>query len=149
MRLHDLGPAKGAKKKRRRVGRGDASGRGSYSGRGIKGQKARSGGAMPPWFEGGQLPLVRRLPFRRGFTNIFRQEYTEVNLDRLRAFPPGSEVTPQEMAQAGIIKGTKRPVKVLARGELDRPLVVVAHRFSAAAREKILAAGGQVKEIPR
>ncbi len=104
---------------------------------------------MPPWFEGGQLPLVRRLPFRRGFTNIFRREYAAVNLDRLGVFTTGTEVTPERLVEAGIIKSTKAPVKVLARGGLDRALTVVAHRFSAAAREKIQAAGGQVRELPR
>lgn len=148
MRIHDLRPARGSRRQRRRLGRGDASGRGSYSGRGMKGQKARSGGGVPPWFEGGQLPLVKRLPFRRGFTNIFRRQYAEVNLDRLHAFEAGAEVTPERLVELGVLQDKKKPVKVLARGDLDRALTVVAHKFSASAREKIERAGGQVRELP-
>ena len=147
MKLHDLRPPEGAKKKRKRVGRGIAAGQGKTAGRGTKGQNSRSGGGVRPYFEGGQLPLVRRLPFKRGFTNIWRIEYTPVNLDRLDGFPAGSEVTPETLAQAGIIKSPQDPVVILGRGEIDRPLKVRAHRFSASAREKILAAGGEVEII--
>ncbi|MFQ6015456.1 MAG: 50S ribosomal protein L15 [Anaerolineae bacterium] len=149
MQLHELRPPKGAKKKRKRVGRGHAAGQGKTAGRGTKGQKARSGGAKGPYFEGGQLPLVRRLPRKRGFTNIFRIEYWPVNIDRLeKRFKAGDEVTPDSLASVGIIKSTKKPVKVLGRGELSKALTVKAHAFSASAREKIQAAGGTVEEIP-
>jgi large subunit ribosomal protein L15 len=148
MKAHDLQPAKGAKKERKRVGRGSASGQGTYAGRGRKGQKARSGGTKAPYFEGGQLPLVRRLPHKRGFVNIFRVEYAEVNVDRLeQAFDTGAEVTPGAMAEAGLIKSVNLPVKVLGRGELSKPLTVEAHRFSAGARLKIEAAGGSIREL--
>jgi large subunit ribosomal protein L15 len=147
MRQHELRPPKGWKKNRRRKGRGDGSGRGTYSGRGIKGQNSRSGGGVRPGFEGGQLPLVKALPAMRGFTNIFRKEYSVVNLDRLAALRSGEEVTPEVMAENGLIKDLKSPVKVLGRGDLDGPMVVKAHRFSDSARQKIEAAGGSVEEI--
>ncbi len=147
MRQHELRPPKGWKKNRRRKGRGDGSGRGTYSGRGIKGQNSRSGGGVRPGFEGGQLPLVKALPAMRGFTNIFRKEYSVVNLDRLAALRSGEEVTPEVMADNGLIKDLKSPVKVLGRGDLDGPMVVKAHRFSDSARQKIEAAGGSVEEI--
>jgi large subunit ribosomal protein L15 len=133
MKAHKLGPPKGAKQNRKRIGRGDGSGHGSFSGRGIKGQKSRSGGGVRPGFEGGQLALFKALPKMRGFTNIFRIEFTEVNLDRLARFQPETEVT------LGLM--------VLGRGELSVPLVVEAHKFSAGARRKIEAAGGSVREI--
>ncbi|NPV07212.1 MAG: 50S ribosomal protein L15 [Anaerolineae bacterium] len=145
MRLHDLGPREGSRKRRKRVGRGIAAGQGKTAGRGTKGQKSRSGGAKPPYFEGGQLPLVRRLPWRRGFTPLSRVSYTPVNLARLAEFEPQSVITPQDMARAGIIKEAEARVKVLGEGELDRPLTVWAHGFSASAREKIEAAGGRAE----
>jgi len=147
MKLHDLRPSEGAKKKRKRVGRGIAAGQGKTAGRGTKGQRARSGHGIRPYFEGGQLPLVRRLPHKRGFTNIFRLEYQEVNVGRLNRFPAGAEVTPQVLVDEGIIKSLRKPVVVLGRGQLERPLTVKAHRFSASAKEKILAVGGQVEEL--
>ncbi len=148
MKLHDLQPAEGAHKNRKRVGRGISAGGGKTAGRGTKGQGARSGGGPRPYFEGGQLPLVRRLPHLRGFTNIWRIEYTPINLERLNNyFAPGSEVSPQTLLEVGIIKSVREPVKILAMGELDRPLTVKAHKFSAAAREKILAAGGSIEEL--
>lgn len=147
MKLHELGPSKGSKKKKRRVGRGIAAGQGKTAGRGTKGQNARSGGGVRPYFEGGQMPLVRRLPYKRGFTNIFKVRYAAVNLDRLEAFPEGAEVSPLTLAEAGIIKSPDEPVVILGRGELNRALNVKAQRFSARAREKILAAGGSVEEI--
>jgi large subunit ribosomal protein L15 len=148
MKLHDLQPAPGSKKRRKRVGRGIAAGQGKTAGRGTKGQMARSGGGKGPYFEGGQLPLVRRLPFKRGFTNIWRVEYAEVNLERLEQFETGSEVTPEALAKAGIIKSASKPVVILARGDLDKKLTVKAHRFSASARAKIEAAGGTVEVLP-
>ncbi len=147
MKLHDLQPAEGAHKNRKRVGRGISAGGGKTAGRGTKGQNSRSGGGVRPYFEGGQLPLVRRLPHLRGFTNIWRVEYTPVNLARLSVFDAGSEITPEALAEAGIIKSVRNPVKILANGDLDRPLTVRAHKFSASAREKILAAGGTVEEL--
>jgi large subunit ribosomal protein L15 len=148
--LHELKPATGAVKKRKRVGRGIAAGQGKTAGRGTKGQKARSGGNLPPYFEGGQLPLVRKLPFARGvgFRDPWRVRFTPVNLERLAVFQKGVEVTPEMLAQAGIIKRRDELVVVLGRGELKHPLTVKAHRFSASARAKIEAAGGMVEELP-
>ena len=150
MKLHDLQPAPGSKKKRKRVGRGMASGKGKTSGRGMKGQGARSGGGKGPYFEGGQLPLVRRLPFKRGFTNIHRIAYKPVNLDRLQEkFSEGEqEVTPETLAEAGIIKRSDKAVAILGGGELTFPLKVKAHRFSKSAVEKIEAAGGTAEVLP-
>ncbi len=150
MKLHDLQPAEGSKKRRKRVGRGIAAGQGKTAGRGTKGQKARSGGSLPPYFEGGQLPLVRKLPFARGvgFRDPWRVEFTPVNVERLEQFSDGSEVDPQALAEAGIIKRADELVAVLGRGELTKPLTVKAHRFSASARAKIEAAGGTVEQLP-
>ncbi|MCH9009482.1 MAG: 50S ribosomal protein L15 [Chloroflexi bacterium] len=147
MQQHELRPPKGAKKNRRRVGRGDSSGFGSYSGRGMKGQNSRTGGGVRPSFEGGQLPLSKKLPKIRGFTNIFRKRYSVVNVDRLAVFPSESEVTPEALSDAGILRNLNNPVKILGRGELNVPLVVSAHKFSASARQQIEAAGGSVREI--
>ena len=146
MRQHELRPPRGARRPRKRVGRGDGSGHGSFSGRGLKGQNSRAGGGVRLGFEGGQNPLIKALPKMRGFTNIFRKESWVVNLDRLSTFPANSEVTPQAMVEAGVVRNLKRPVKVLGRGELDRPLVVEASSFSASARRKIEAVGGSVRE---
>ena len=148
IRQDNLHPAPGAVKKRKRIGRGDGSGDGTYSGRGVKGQKSRAGARMTRGFEGGQLPLVRRLPRKRGFTNIFRTEYQIVKLEQLNIFEPESEVTPQTLVDRRVIKYRRQPVKILAGGELSKPLSVNAHKFSAAARTKIEAAGGKVTEVP-
>lgn len=147
MRLHELAPPEGARTGRRRVGRGLGSGRGKTAGRGTKGQKARSGGSVPPYFEGGQLPLVRRLPYRRGFHNPFRVEYEVVNLDQLDRLPEATEVTPAVMRSHRMARRGERPIKVLARGTLHKPLAVHAHAFSAQARRAIVGAGGSVVEI--
>ena len=147
MQQHELRPPKGAKKNRRRVGRGDSSGFGSYSGRGMKGQNSRTGGGVRPSVEGGQLPLSKKLPKIRGFTSIFRKRYSVVNVDRLAVFPSESEVTPEALIDAGILRNLNDPVKILGRGELNVPLVVSAHKFSASARQQIEAAGGSVREI--
>jgi len=144
---HTLKPAPGAKQKRKRVGRGDGSGHGTYSGRGLKGQKSRAGGGVRLGFEGGQLPIIKRLPRKRGFTNIFRDEYTIVNVGRLNAFAADVEVTPQSLLEAGLIKSIKQPVKILGDGEINRPLTVKAKKFSSAAKAKIEAAGGRAEEI--
>jgi large subunit ribosomal protein L15 len=148
MKLHELQSPKGAKKSRKRKGRGIAAGQGKTAGRGTKGQASRSGGTKGPYFEGGQLPLVRRLPYRRGFTNIFKVQYAPVNLYRLQDFAADAEVSPETLAAAGIIKSPSLPVAILGDGEVDRPLVVKAHRFSASARAKIEEAGGSVEELP-
>ncbi|MDA0770036.1 MAG: 50S ribosomal protein L15 [SAR202 cluster bacterium Casp-Chloro-G4] len=148
MQQHEINPPPGGKhKQKRRVGRGDSSGFGSYSGKGMKGQKSRSGGGVRPGFEGGQLALMKKLPMIRGFTNRFRVAYTAVNLDRLAGFEPNTEVTPELLGQAGIVRALKSPIKILGRGEIDVPLSVAAHKFSASARQKIEAAGGSVREI--
>jgi large subunit ribosomal protein L15 len=150
VKLHELRPQEGALKKRRRVGRGIAAGQGKTAGRGTKGQNARSGGGVRPYFEGGQLPLVRKLPFARGvgFRDPWRVQFTSVNLERLAIFQMEAEVTPETLVDAGIIKRADELVVILGRGELDHPLTVKAHRFSASARAKIEAAGGVVEELP-
>lgn len=147
MKQNDLRPAPGAHKDRTRSGRGISGGRGKTAGRGTKGQNSRSGGSKRSYFEGGQLPLVRRLPHLPGFTNIWRVEYAAVNVERLNQFPAGADVTPETLIAAGVVKASAGGVKILGQGEVDRPLTVKAHRFSATAREKILAAGGTVEEI--
>lgn len=143
---NDLRPVPGSVHRKKRVGRGNASGHGTYSGRGIKGQKSRSGPDLRIGFEGGQIPLVRALSRVRGFRNRFRIEFEPVNLGRLEAAATDGEVTPESLRAAGIVK-SNRPVKVLAEGELSQKLKVTAHRFSAAARSKIEAAGGSVVEL--
>jgi large subunit ribosomal protein L15 len=147
MRQDELAPAPGSTKNRKRVGRGDGSGHGTYSGRGVKGQKSRAGFKMRPGFEGGQLPLIKRLPRKRGFTNIFKTGYSVVNTEKLNMFESGSEVTPESLAAAGLVKTLALPVKILAAGEIDRPLTIRVHKFSAAARAKIEAAGGKAEEV--
>jgi large subunit ribosomal protein L15 len=147
VRQNDIAPARGSKKSSKRVGRGDGSGHGTYSGRGCKGQKVRAGYRMRPGFEGGQLPLIERLPRKRGFTNIFRTEYIRVNVGALKNFPSGSEVSPETMLAAGIVKSLRNPIKILADGDIKLPLTVRAHKFSASAKAKIEAAGGTVEEV--
>lgn len=146
MQQHELRPPRGAKKNRKRIGRGNASGHGTYSGKGIKGQQSRSGYKTNPAFEGGQTPLVRRLPHRRGFNNPFRVEYTPVNLKQLAAME-GSDVTPESLREAGVINSIRRPIKILGDGDLSAALTVKVHRVSASARAKIEAAGGTVEEL--
>lgn len=145
MKLHDLKPDAGSKRKRRRVGRGIAAGKGKTAGRGHKGQGARSGGGKGPYFEGGQLPLVRRLPFKRGFTNIFAIHYQEVNVDMLEArFDDGALVNGASLAAVGLVRDADEPIKVLGRGELGKKLEVHANKFTKSAAEKIENAGGSV-----
>jgi large subunit ribosomal protein L15 len=149
MKLHDLRPDPGAKKKRKRVGRGIAAGQGKTAGRGTKGTGARTGGGKAAYFEGGQLPLVRRLPFKRGFNNIFRIEHQEINLDQLEErFEAKAEVSPQTLVEVGLLKKADNPIVVLARGELKKALTVKTHRISKSARAKIEAAGGTVEILP-
>ena len=147
MEQHELRPPKGAKKPRKRVGRGNASGHGTYSGRGIKGQQSRSGYKTRPAFEGGQTPLVRRLPRRRGFRNPFRVAYTPVNLKDLAKFPADSDVTPESLRETGVVRTLRQPIKILGDGDLTVALTVRMHRVSAAARAKIEGAGGAVEEL--
>ena len=147
MRQDELAPAPGSKKDRKRVGRGDGSGHGTYSGRGCKGQKSRAGYKMRPGFEGGQLPLIKRLPQKRGFTNIFRTEYNVININKLNVFEAGSEVTPESLIAAGIVKSLRHPIKILSDGDINHPLTIKANKFSAAAKAKIEAAGGTAEEI--
>lgn len=139
--LHDLSPAEGSRRDRKRLGRGPGSGTGKTAGRGQKGQKARSGGQIPPGFEGGQMPLQRRIP-KRGFTNVFRTEYQVVNVRDLDDLE--GEVTPSTLRERGRIGSARKPVKILGDGELTAALSVSAHGFSASARENIEAAGGSV-----
>lgn len=146
MKQHEISPAAGSRRDRKRVGRGDGSGNGTYSGRGCKGQKSRSGYRMRPGFEGGQLPIIKRLPRKRGFTNLFRKEYSIVKLGTLNIFEANSEVTPGILLDAGIIKSLKLPVKILADGDIKHPLTVKADKFSAAAKTKLEAAGGKAVE---
>jgi large subunit ribosomal protein L15 len=147
MKLHDLRPDKGSRKKRKRIGRGNSSGHGGTSTRGHKGQNARSGGGTRPGFEGGQMPLQRRIP-KRGFTNIFRKEYAVFNLSHLNRLTDVDAVDPEILRGKGLIRGRSKPVKILANGEMERPLRVKAHKFSKKAIEKIQAAGGEVEVLP-
>jgi large subunit ribosomal protein L15 len=147
MRLNDLHPAPGSTHARKRVGRGTGSGHGTSAGRGTKGQKARTSGGVRPGFEGGQTPLHRRLPQRRGFRNITRKEYAVVNLDDLERFEPGTEVTPELIVTSGLVKKVKDGIKILGDGELTKNLIVRAHKFSKSAVEKIKAAGGTAEVV--
>src|SRR5215207_568462 len=142
MRLHELQPQEGSHRLRRRIGRGLGSGRGTTAGKGTKGQKARAGGGVAPYFEGGQLPIVKRLPHRRGFHNSAKITYQAVNLAALGQFASGAEVGPVELKGAGLIRSANKPVVILGDGDLSLALTVRAQRFSAAAREKIEGAGG-------
>ena len=147
MRQDELSPAAGSKKDRKRVGRGDGSGSGTYSGRGCKGQKSRSGFRMRPGFEGGQLPIIKRLPRKRGFVNVFRKEYSVVKLGALNIFEAGSEVTPEKLVANGVVKSLRWPIKILADGDINHPLTVKADKFSAAAKAKLEAAGGKAEGV--
>jgi large subunit ribosomal protein L15 len=146
MKLHELKPATGARKSRRRVGRGPGSGLGKTSGRGEKGQRSRSGYSSQRGFEGGQMPLHRRLP-KRGFVNIFRKEYRTVNVERLNSLEAGTTVTPDVLQGAGLVKKGRQEVKILGHGELNVALTVQAHRFTKTAAQKIEAAGGKAETI--
>ncbi len=146
MNLHELRPARGAKKRRKRIGRGPGSGHGKTATKGHKGLLARSGGGKRPGFEGGQMPLIRRLP-KFGFSNPFRTQYAIVNLKSLEHWTGGETITPQAMVEAGLVKRSKLPIKILGSGEVKRPFVVQAHKFSKSAEAKIQAAGGRVEVI--
>lgn len=147
MGLHELKPAAGATKRKRRVGRGPGSGRGKTAARGSKGQRSRSGHSLKRGFEGGQMPMHRRVP-KRGFNNkLFRREYAEINLSQLSRFESGTVITPEDLVRLGLIKRSVHGVKILGNGELKTSLVVRAHKFSAAAAQKIEEAGGSVEVI--
>jgi len=150
MKLHDLQPKEGSKKRRKRVGRGIAAGQGKTAGRGMKGQGARAGGGPRLYHQGGNLPFYRRLPFVRGkgFTPINRVKYSEVNLEQLRAFPVDSVVTPETLVEAKVIRDARNPIVLLGQGEVNVALNVHVHRISKAAREKIETAGGSVEILP-
>ncbi|PRO64590.1 50S ribosomal protein L15 [Alkalicoccus urumqiensis] len=146
MQLHELKPAAGSRKTRNRVGRGVGSGNGKTAGRGTKGQKARAGGGVRPGFEGGQMPIFRRLP-KRGFQNPNRVEYAVVNLETLNRFDEGTEVTPALLVESGVVKNEKDGIKILGNGSLDRKLTVKAAKFSASAKDAIEAAGGTAEVL--
>ena len=146
MKLHELKAAEGATKARKRRGRGHATGQGTTGGRGMNGQKSRSGGGVRLGFEGGQMPLYRRIP-KRGFTNIFGKEYAEVNVESLNRFEAGTVVNEQVLREAGLVKQVKDGVKILGRGELNKGLTVQAAKFTKSASEKIEAAGGKAEVI--
>ena len=148
MKLHELQPAPGSTKRRKVVGRGRGSGHGTTAGRGGKGQTARTGSSIPAWFEGGQMPLIRRLP-KRGFTNIFKKEYAILNIEALERFESNQEVTPELLVARGLIRSRHDGVKILGTGKLTKALTVHAHKFSQAAVVKIEAAGGKVQVIGR
>lgn len=148
MMEHEVSPPKGARRNRKRVGRGDAAGGGSYAGRGLKGQKSRSGKGVRPGFEGGQLPLIKGLPMKRGFNNRYKTYYALVNLSTLQErFEPGDRITPELLHGLNIIRRTNLPVKIVGDGDLEHSLIVAAHKFTASARAKIEAAGGRVEEL--
>lgn len=146
MKLHELRAVEGATKNRKRRGRGTATGQGKTGGRGMNGQKSRSGGGVRPGFEGGQMPLYRRIP-KRGFTNIWRKEYEIVNIESLNRFEAGTVVTPELLIEAGMVKQVKDGVKILGNGKLEKELTVQAQKFTKSALEKIEAAGGKAQVI--
>jgi large subunit ribosomal protein L15 len=144
--LHELKPAKGAVKSKKRVGRGTGSGLGTTAGRGMNGQNSRSGGGVRPGFEGGQMPLFRRIP-KRGFTNINKKVWAIVNVETLNAFEDGTEVTPALLIETGVLKNVWDGVKILGDGNLERKLTIRANKFTKSAIEKIAAAGGKAEVI--
>lgn len=146
MKLNQLSPATGSRKARKRRGRGVGSGRGKTAGRGSKGQNSRSGGGVRPGFEGGQMPIHRRLP-KRGFTNIFKKKFALVNLRDLARFESGSVVDEAALLKAGLVKGGNDGIKVLGQGNITHPLTIMADKVSKSAKEKIEAAGGQIKVL--
>ena len=144
---HLLAPSKGARKNRKRIGRGDAAGQGSTAGRGNKGQKSRSGGGPPVWFEGGQLPLIKGLPMKRGFHNRFKTYYSLIKVETLESFDTGDRITPELLLEKGYLRNLNLPVKIVGDGEISKPVTVVAAKFTQSARAKIEAAKGTAEEI--
>ncbi len=149
MQLHDLKPNEGAKKSRKRVGRGPASGSGKTAGRGTKGQNARTSGGVRLYHQGGNLPIFRKLPFLRGegFTPLNRVRYAEVNLDALKAFKAGTEITPELLKESGLLKGGEKPIKIMGRGDVNVALNIKCHKVTDGARQKIERAGGSIETI--
>lgn len=148
MMEHQLAPTKGARKNRKRVGRGDAAGQGSTAGRGMKGQKSRSGSGPSIWFEGGQLPLIKGLPMKRGFHNKFKTYYSLVKLETLGRFDEGERITPELLLERGYLRNLNLPVKIVGDGEINKAVTVVAAKFTRSAKDKIEAANGTTEEIP-
>ena len=147
MREDQVSAPRGARRARKRVGRGDAAGQGSTAGRGMKGQKSRSGNGIVRGFEGGQMRQIKGLPMKRGFTNIFKTDYALVKLDTLEQFEAGDRVYPDLLRELGFLRGRGQPVKILGNGEISKSLTVAAHKFTRSARAKIEAAGGTVEEL--
>ncbi len=149
MQLHDLKPNEGSKKLRKRIGRGHGSGSGKTAGRGVKGQNSRQGGGVRLYHQGGNLPFFRKLPFMRGegFSPLNRVRYAEVNLDALHGFAAGAEVTPETLAEAGVLKDKKKPIKIMGRGDVNVALKIKVHKVTDGARQKIEKAGGSVETI--
>ena len=147
MMEHQVAPLKGARKNRKRVGRGDAAGQGSTAGRGNKGQKSRSGGGPPVWFEGGQLPLIKGLPMKRGFHNRFKTYYSLIKIETLESFDEGERITPELLLEKGYLRNLNQPVKIVGDGEISKALTVVAAKFTQSAKQKIEAAKGTAEEI--
>ena len=144
---HQVAPSKGARKNRKRVGRGDAAGQGSTAGRGNKGQKSRSGGGPPVWFEGGQLPLIKGLPMKRGFHNRFKTYYSLIKIETLENFDEGERITPELLLEKGYLRNLNQPVKIVGDGVISKALIVVAAKFTQSAKQKIEAAKGTAEEI--
>lgn len=147
MKLGEISAPKGANRDRKRVGRGHGSGTGKTAGRGTKGQKARTGGNVPAYFQGGQTPIQQQLPYKRGFTNIWKTRFNVLNLEQLNGLDANSEVTPDSLLGLGLLRDAEKPLKILGDGNLDRALRVTAHKVSEGARQKIEAAGGSVTLI--
>ncbi len=147
MMEHQVVPSPGARKRRKRVGRGDSAGQGSTAGRGMKGQKSRSGSSIRAGFEGGQNQLIKGLPMKRGFNNIFKTYYSLISLETLESFAEGERITPELLRERGFLKSLKQPVKIVGDGQLTKAVTVAAHRFTGSAREKIEAAKGKVEEL--
>ena len=147
MMEHQIAPSKGARKNRKRIGRGDAAGQGSTAGRGNKGQKSRSGGGVPPWFEGGQLPLIKGLPMKRGFHNPFKTYYSLIKIETLETFEAGERITPELLLERGYLRNLNLPVKIVGDGEISKALTVMAAKFTQSAKAKIEAAQGTAEEI--
>ncbi len=147
MMEHQLTPPKGARRAKKRIGRGNAAGGGTYAGRGLKGQKSRSGFGLIPGFEGGQLRLIKGLPMTRGFNNKFKTYYSLIKLEDLDQFAAGERITPDSLQARGLLRNQRSPIKILGNGEISKSLTVAAHKFTKSAREKIETAGGTVEEI--
>ncbi len=147
MMEHKVVPSQGARKARKRIGRGDSAGQGSTAGRGMKGQKSRSGSSIRAGFEGGQNALIKGLPMKRGFNNIFKTYYSLISLETLETFDAGDRITPELLRERGFLKSLKQPIKIVGDGQLTKAVTVAAHRFTGSAREKIEAAKGKVEEL--